>query len=184
MTHVSRNLCFLLWRQQIPRKAWVERMAELAGCSADRAAKLLRQGSKPTLEEQRALAEGFGIPEEDLTFADLLADSDVNIWQENVLCLIASLQHGSHTMLAEALGVTPGTISKWKKRDHVPEKTYKAKLCKFFEWHSSDLEVEPVFLAPIPIDVIGRREWLCDRIKQMDKDTLHLLFPALERLLS
>lgn len=183
MNSVARNLCFLLWREPLRREDWAITLANRAGCSADRATKLLQHG-KLTPTEQQSLAESFRVTESDLQHADLLAESGINIWQENVLCLLSSLQHGSHKMLAEALGVTPGTISKWKKRDHVPERTYKAKLCEVFEWYSSDLEVEPVFLSPTPMDTVGRREWLRARIKQIDSETLHLLFPALERLLS
>jgi hypothetical protein len=67
----------------------------------------------------------LGIPDEDLQFDDLLADSGLNIWQENVLYLVSTVPRGENAELAEA-GVAPGTLSKRKKREHVLDKTYQA----------------------------------------------------------
>jgi transcriptional regulator with XRE-family HTH domain len=135
------------------------------------------------VDELKQLAEGLGVTEEDLQFGDLLVESNINIWQENVLYLLSTLKHGSHGQLAEALGVTPGTISKWKKRDYLPEKTHLSKLCEVFELRSTDLLKEPLFLSPMPADIVGRRQWLYEQIQSLDGSTLQLLFPALERLL-
>jgi len=183
MNTVAHNLCFLLWQQGQPRQNWAGRVAEWVGGDAHRAEELLK-GSPPTEEEMRSLATALGLPDEDLQFADLLADSGLNIWQENVLYLLSTLQRGENGELAEALGVAPGTLSKWKKREHVPEKTHQAKLRQIFELHSVDLDTEPLFLSLTPTDLVGRRRWLCDRIQAIDGKTLQLLFPALERLLS
>ncbi len=182
MSTVAHNLCFLMWRQGQPRQIWAERVAEWVGADAGRSVELLK-GSQPTVKELRSLATALGLPEEDLQFANLLADSGLNLWQENVLYLLSTLQRGENGELAEALGVTPGTLSKWKKREHVPEKTHQAKLRQIFELHSVDLDTEPLFLSPTPADLVGRRRWLCDRIQSIDGKTLQLLFPALERLL-
>jgi len=183
MSNVAQNLCFLLWQQQQPRHLWAGQVARLANCDIARSVALLK-GDLPTLGELQSLATGLGLPEEDLQFSDLLADSRLSIWQENVLHLLSTIQRGEHGTVAEALGVTPSTLSKWKKREHVPERTHRAKLQQVFELHSIDLDTEPLFLSPTPADLVGRRQWLCERIQTIDGKTLQLLFPALERLLS
>ena len=182
MSTFAQNLSFLLWQQELPRQDWVAKVAELGKCSEARAERLLANG-KPNLDELRLLAEGFGRTEEELQFSNLLAESNVNIWQENVLYLLSTLKHGTNGRLAEALGVSAGTVSKWKKREHLPEKIHQQKLREIFELHATDLQEEPLFLSPTPVDTFGRRMWLCERIKEMDGKTLQSLFPALERLL-
>jgi transcriptional regulator with XRE-family HTH domain len=179
----SANLRFLLWQRQIPQSEWVGEVTRWVGCSEARAEQLLR-GAATSAQESKKIAEGTQVAEDEILYSDLMEEAKIDIWQENVLHLLATLKHGNHRKLADFLNLDGGTISKWKKRVHRPEIKFNRQLHHFFEVSIAfDLELHPLFLSFSPSYGISQRNWLHGQIDQLSGQTLQELFPALERLL-
>lgn len=183
MSNFSANLRFVLWQNEVPRSAWVEQITQWVGCDALRAEKLLREAS-PSPQELDHIVQATHVNEDELMYTDLLRQSELDLWQENVLYLLKTLKHGEQKRLTDSLGIcSPATISKWKNRTTKPERTYKKGIQHFFGLPDSmDLEHEPLFLSLSPIDTVSQRIWLHQRIDALSDHTLQKLFPALERL--
>lgn len=149
-----------------------------------RAHELLTTGN-PSEQEVHQIAQTLGLEAQELFYTDLLAQSDINIWQENVAHLVNSLKRGEQSKLVSYLGLrSPGTVTKWKSKQANPEKKHKQGLQNFFGLPLSvDLEQTPLFLSLSPVDVVSQRAWLHEHIDQLGDLTLQNLFPALERLL-
>lgn len=149
-----------------------------------RAHELLTTGD-PTEQEVNQIAQTLGLETQELFYADLLAQSDIDIWRENVVLLVKSLQRGEQSKLVAYLGLrSAGTVTKWKSKKANPEKKHKQGLQNFFGLPLSvDLEQAPLFLSLSPVDKVSQRAWLHEHIDQLGDLTLRNLFPALERLL-
>jgi hypothetical protein len=180
----STNLRFLLWHHKVAKADWAGAVAQWTGSNEARAERLLSGSVPPSVEDLRSLAEALQISEDEILYADLLKEAEVNIWQENVLHLLNTLKHGENKRLASFLDLEGGTISKWKKRLYNPEKKHKQKLQDFFAVPTPiDLEADPVFLSLSPCDATSQRTWLHSKIDHLSERSLQQLFPALERLL-
>ena len=182
MSLPSQNLRFHLWTTRVPRHRWAEQLANWLRCSEEHAASILA-GTPLSPQELKDLSVSIGITDSELAHADLLAESKFDIWQENVSYLLAALEHGENSKLANEIGVSQGTISKWKKRSQRPEHKYQAALKKYFGLNlSENLWEIPLFLLLIPVGAEAKRRWLHQKIEQMSHHSLETLFPALERL--
>ncbi|MEO1390273.1 MAG: hypothetical protein AAFV85_23315 [Cyanobacteria bacterium J06634_6] len=172
-----------MWKQNKPQKSWVSEIATWTNSREERALELLN-GISTTESEAKALSQATGYSQDELLFTDLLAASNLDIWQENVVSLVNSLARGENSQLAEALGIKSSTISNWKSRRQKPEKTHKQGIYVFFGVPSTlDIEEYPLFLSLSPISSEEQRLWLREKIDQLSNQTLQQLFPALERLL-
>lgn len=149
-----------------------------------RAHELLTTGN-PSEQEVHQIAQTVGLETQELFYTDLLEQSDINIWRENVAHLVNSLKRGEQSKLVAYLGLrSPGTVTKWKSKQANPEKKHKQGLQNFFGLPLSvDLEQTPLFLSLSPVDVVSQRAWLHEHIDQLGDLNLQNLFPALERLL-
>ncbi len=176
----SENLRYLLWDKKVARKRWTAQLAEWAGCSLHRAKSLL-QGAELLPDEQEQIAQQVNIPEEDIHFKRLV--ERVDILQENLGYLFDSLEHGEGKVLAESIDANPTTVSRWRSGEQNPRRYNLVALCHFFGLSSgTDLETDPIFLSLGPVGDRRRREWLHERVDQLDSAALQDLFPALERL--
>jgi transcriptional regulator with XRE-family HTH domain len=111
-----------------------------------------------------------------------LIEEGTDILQENIRHLLASLEHGQKSALAQAIGVHGTTVSDWQRGTY-PTPEHRTKLLRYFHIDpGSTLEATPLFLEPFPALDRERRAWLQQRIAELDETTLRALFPALERL--
>ena len=181
---LALNLRYLLWRRKEPREDWVRALhAQLPGWSAERVRMALADGTQDYGELQD-LAEALGITEEELTHADLIAESGVDVLLENLRYLAETLARGGKAELAESLGRDATTISKWLRGQSHPPVATQAQIAGFFGLPAgTDLATEPVFLSMDPISVTERREWLHARVDLLRPEEIAALFPALRRLL-
>ena len=178
----SLNLRYILWQQGKPQESWGAEVVAWANCSEDRVWQLLKS-EQPRQPEIESISQATGYGQDELVFSDLLQESGLDIWQENVVYLVNSLGHGENGKLAQALGIQGSTISKWKRRSQTPEKTHKLGIQSFFGVPTAiDMEHHPLFLDLSPISAMEQRVWLQKQIEQLDSQTLQQLFPALERL--
>lgn len=182
MSLPSQNIRFHLWITKVPRHRWTEQLATWLQCSEMYASSIL--ADHPLSPQELKDLSGFmGVTDSELAHADLLGESQLDIWQENVSYLLAALEHGENSKLANEIGVSQGTISKWKKRSQRPEHKYQAALKKYFGLNlSENLWEIPLFLSPIPVGAEAKRRWLHQQIERMSHHSLETLFPALERL--
>lgn len=186
MSNLGKNLLFLLWQKKLPKKQWVDTVACWAGSGVTQArAKELLEGSSPTPTEIQNLAVRLDHQEDDLLYTDLLALSNINILQTNLIFLIDQLKPANKKQgdLAEALEVKQEAISRWKKGKQKPPKERIQKLIDFFGLPTDyDLENEALFLSLDPIGIIEQKNWLHQQINCLSERTLRELFPAFKRL--
>lgn len=184
MSNITQNLRFILWSTQVPQTQWIDTVRQWAASDQPRARELLA-GVEPLDQEVRNIAQAVSVPDQEIVFADLLRESGINVWRENVAHLVNTLKHGQQKKLAAYLGLdSSGTITKWKTKQVTPEKKHKQGLQDFFGIPLSlDLEKEALFLSPNPVDITSQRAWVHKQLDQISDRTLQQLFPALERLL-
>jgi transcriptional regulator with XRE-family HTH domain len=182
--YLSVNLRYLLWRDRVPRSRWVEQLAAWAGCDRRRAETLI-DGARATPDEQARIVNAVGVSEEELCFTELVEQSGVNIFSENLRYLMDGLDRGGHRQLAKRLDVHVSTLSKWRSGRQRPRKRQMDALYRFFGLSAvADLLTEPLFLSFVPVSALQRRAWLKARIDTLPPTTLAQLFPALQRLVS
>lgn len=188
-TQVSQNVRFQLYRQGLKREDWDRFLSSKARLEPARAAALLGgrlDDSDIAPQELKHLAGALGLPSdaEELRFADLLQDSQTDIFLGNVLFLLDSLKKGQKQELAAHLGVDPNTISRWAKKGLGRRSPVPAKFLQFFGLRpETDLKTTPLFLESGPVSVDQCRAWVAARIDQIDAHEFQLLYPALRRLL-
>ena len=180
---LALNLRYLLWRREEPRQDWARALrAQLPRWSSERVRAVLSDGTQDYRELQE-LAEALGITEEELTHADLLCESTVDVLRENLCYLAASLVRGGKAELAEFLGKDATTISRWLRGDSRPSTASLAQISDFFGLPARiDLNTQPVFLNMEPVSVIERREWLHRQINALSSEEIRDLFPALKKI--
>lgn len=209
MVDIALNLRFLLWQYEKSRLQnktrlqnserlsqwssrplkWSRRLADWAECNSSRAEDLLR-GAELSQTELNNIKLNYPLNDEDfmnltnVSFLEQRHNSGLNIWQENILFLLDTLRHGENSQLTKHLGINSGNVSKWKKRQHEPEKTHKYMIHSFFKLSSQiDLEQYPLFLSIDPVRTYEKKEWLQKKIQDLTEETTQELFPALKRLL-
>jgi transcriptional regulator with XRE-family HTH domain len=180
---LGENLRLLLWRDNVDRSQWADRVAGWVGCDRGRADDLL-DGRELKPYEQERIAERFCVSEEELQYGQLFQDYKINVLDENLRYLIGTLDHGQSKQLAMEIGVSPVTVSRWATGKQVPEESKLVALCRSFGLPAgTDLRSEPLFLSRVPVSDRERKTWLHHRIDALDPQTLRELFPALRRLL-
>ena len=91
MANVSTNLHYLLWKHEVPRATWFDRLARWAGCDVSRV-RMLLQEEQPTQNELQRIGQSLNLSEDDLMSVlcgNLLEQDRVNVVKENLLFLIA-----------------------------------------------------------------------------------------------
>jgi hypothetical protein len=183
--NTTENLCYLLWREEVNREEWVSQMATWARCSPRRALSLLIDGTLQSAEQENIAAEVKNVTAEEIQYVRLVERDSVDIRRENVCYLTDTRQHRVKMKdVADSIGVKNFTLTRWKNEEQMPSPSNLRELCRFYGLSRDvDPESDPIFLLPLPIGDTRRREWLYDRIKDLESTTLQDLFPALERLL-
>ena len=181
---LALNLRYLLWRREEPREGWVRALhAQVPRWPIERVRVVLSDGTQ-NYGELQDLAEAFGITEEELTHADLVAESGVDVLLENLRYLAETLARGGKAELAEFLGRDATTISRWLRGNSRPPAVTIKQISRFFGLPAdTDLTEEAVFLSMDPISITGRREWLHEHVDLLRPEEIAELFPALRRLL-
>lgn len=106
------------------------------------------------------------------------------VLRANLRYLLAELPHGSKQVLAHELGVHGSTLSRWLQGGQRPSQKNMDAIKAYCQLPAGvDLRKDPLFLSLTPLSQQQQRAWLIQRIEQLDAETLHRLFPALERLL-
>ena len=180
--NIPKNLAFLLWKKGLARDQWVGELATWCNCDRLRAAQILRGNASPVDSEMENLAQSTEVDSAQLFFADLLDGADV--FGENLKFLLNSLEHGGQKRLAEYLEVTPGTVYKWNGGSQPPKRNHVLGILSFFGLnHSIDLYRTPLFLSLDPVGSKERKDWLIERINQIEDCQLDEYFPALRKIL-
>jgi transcriptional regulator with XRE-family HTH domain len=106
--------------------------------------------------------------------------------KENLRFLIGSLKgQGGQKKLAQALGVLPSQVSRWKKGGVIPHGSNLRDLLKFFSLDADlDLGKTPLFLANFPIHGVAQKEWIIQRLQEMPHEQLAPHFPSISKLIS
>ncbi len=186
MADLTRNVRFLLWREGVAREKWWSKLAEWLGCPETRAAEILEGYVGPstlTSKEKKSLAAATGMQSDELS-ADLVRKNAVNVFAENVRFLIGTLPHGAKKEFAAKVGVDATTVSRWIGSAQRPGKKKINELCRFFGLPAgTNLDTEPIFLGLDPVSESQIRNWVSDKVKQMDGKMLREIYPALKRLL-
>ncbi len=187
MNSVSKNLCYLLWKDGVEKTQWTTIVSSWADCDKKRAHQLLTSSSaKLSDSELTFICRIHGLSQEDFFYSDYLEkDSEVNILKENLIWMLNTLSYGKKKELAEKINKQPITISRWIKGRQTPSETTIKKLREIFSIPSNiDLKSTPLFLYPYPTIEAEQKTWLHSRIDELPANELRNLFPALQKLLS
>ena len=184
MDGAAKNISYLLWKEGEERKNWETRLSVWLGCSLERAVDLLEgDGEALTAKEGEILAQKTGIKIGELS-GDLLAVHGVDVLTENIRHLIDTLPHGQKKKFAAKLGIDVTTVSRWLNGAQRPTRTKLKQICNYFGLPpESNMEAEAVFLWTGPIGERQMKDWISERVEQLDGKTLREIFPALRKLL-
>ncbi|MFC1837209.1 helix-turn-helix domain-containing protein [Thermodesulfobacteriota bacterium] len=183
---VSKNIRFLLYLENRDSAEWLSLFRKKIRKNdwGDKQVIDFLQGGLPSDSEIRDLAEAFGQEEDMLRNSDLLANAGIDILLDNLKFLLDSLEHGGKSLLANHLEISQGTISKWLKGTHPPQKPTMKGLVNYFGLDpDTDLTSTPVFLSYDPVTVMARKKWLRERIDALSSEQLKMHFPSLEKIL-
>jgi hypothetical protein len=181
------NIRYFLWRdRRVPGKEWAAELASILNCDLDRANELLRHGQL-SQDELLTLSDFAGVTEGDFLNAPFLGDR-VEVLQKNVEYLFKSEGRGGQKKFAESINVSPINVSRWRSAKTSVKTSISPKHLVQIKEHFSlplniDLTKHPIFLSLMPYGDQFRREWLKEKIQQVDRETLQMLFPAFEKLL-
>jgi transcriptional regulator with XRE-family HTH domain len=184
MDGLERNLRYLLWKGGVDRKDWPSKLAKWLGCSFLRAEDLLEgNGEALAQKEMKALEKATGVAPDDLSM-DLVENLGGDILVENIRHLINGLAHGQKKEFAAKLGVDVTTVSRWISGAQRPTKKKVEEIGKYFGLPPGTvLDSEPIFLWTEPISDSQMKNWITEKVNQVDGKTLREIFPALRRLL-
>jgi transcriptional regulator with XRE-family HTH domain len=178
----NENLRFMVWKREPNRREnWRGLIANWAEIDQSRALSLIH-GAKPSEQEIRRISDKLNLEQETLLYSRVLNSSEILF--RNIDYLFDGLDHGLKGEYAESLGVDLSTVSRWRRGKARPTRFHLHKLCaKFLIEPDVDLEEIPLFLAPMPISLGARRQWLKAKIDGLSPTEMNELFPALRRLL-
>jgi hypothetical protein len=178
---ITENLRFLLWQSRVAHDDWPHQLAVWAGCKPEHAWLLLQGLALPTPDELARVARATDVTGDELQFARLVEEANVNVLQANLAYLQADLVRGAQRPFARALGVTEGTMSRWFTGAQEPELRHLAALSEKLGIDSKlDLRFDPLFLSPVPATDAGRRAWLKSRLNTIDRGRLLRHWATLE----
>jgi len=180
---LSQNIRYLLWRAKIPREKWSSTLRHLLrGVEHVGADDLLMRGTADP-KIVAVLAQSFKIDANVLMTSQLFSGTRVDVWRENLKCLLELLPHGASERIAAHLRLDPSTVSHWL-RGARPNRAIQQQLNGFFGLDPiTELFHDPLFLLPDPPTLEQRRQWLLARIRDISPTELQELFPALKRIL-
>lgn len=177
------NTRFLVWKKDRNPDNWTRVLLKKTSIRHDRAKEILA-GSHIAAHELKAIVEGFGETEEELRTVRLLGFSSKTVLMENLQYLIGTLPRGEEKEMANAIGVSKETVSRWARGKSSISAGNIKKVLRYLGLDTGiDLKTVPLFLTLIPVGQFAQRRWLLDRLQNLPASDLSKLFPALERLL-
>lgn len=185
MNSLSQNLKYLLWKNGVNRKEWVQTLADSLRCGQAKAQAIL-DGDQTDLESDELilLARFSGMDGDQVMIDDLLGSDGVDIFIRNLSFLLDRLPHGKKKHLADCLGVDQTTISRWGNGTQRPTKGKITAILNYFNLPlTTDLDRKPLFLSTMPIGEAETKKWLKGKIDDLDRESLRELAPALIMLL-
>ena len=115
-------------------------------------------GSFQVIED---LSGELGISQEELRYQNLLVDSNICLFGENLEYLLEGEGGGKKRRLAAAIGVNVNTISAWVSGRAMPREVNIVSLCEYFQLpRGTDLLAHPLFLSLDPVSGYQQKEWL------------------------
>lgn len=178
-TSVINIRYFLFKQREAAREKWADKLHDLLGVSKERAEELLVHGQF-SVEELKEFSKLVG-HDEFVAVDSPYFEENVDVLLENVRFLAKSI---GQKKLADKIEVSKDTVSRWCRnvqkitQKHLDSIHHRLRLPS-----NVDLNNEPVFLFLTPFDDKRRKEWINEKINNLDPGTLSDLFPALEKLL-
>lgn len=179
MQPINVNLRYQLWKHHVPKQDWSKKLVQILGIEIARA-ELLLESDSPSKSELEVLARAWDIEIDALAFTPFDPDEVLN---ENLRYLINDLKHGGKAKLADTIGVSRITVSRWLNQKGKPNRSNLEQIAKYFDLDIVQIQ-EPLFLSLDPIGARAQKEWLNEQIDRLSIKTLNELFPALKRLLT
>ena len=191
---VRVNIRFACWEREKQSARWLPLVAEWLGSSlgdddgrpGDRerfAGRVLCDLQVLSPKHVKAVADALSRDQQELFYGDWPAATPGLLLKENLRRLLADPGEQTKAQLAEELGVSPATLSRWIGGPQIPDKTARAMIANLFGLRSSEeLESSPIFLSYLPVTHGERVAWLSSRLRDMSWRELHELFPALLRI--
>lgn len=161
----------------------MEMLGGWIGSGPIRAAQVL-DGAPLTAEELSRAADVCRITEEELAYSDLLETAERSVLVENIDYLFGTLVHGQLGQFAADIDVNRATVSNWRAGRQRPHQEHLLLIKRYFGLpDETNLEEDPVFLSVAPVGEVAMRRWLRERVEQISRKELQLMFPALQKLL-
>jgi transcriptional regulator with XRE-family HTH domain len=193
---VRINVRFACWELDARRERWPALLAGWLGTrpgngpAAGDDNMLLSEGVLSDLQslshdQVRAVADALSRDVQELFFEDWPQSKPGLVLHQNLRRLLADPGEQTKAQLAEELGVSPATLSRWIGGSQLPDTTARGMIANLFGLRNSEeLEVNPLFLSYLPVTHGERVAWLGARLRAMSRRELHELFPALMRIFS
>ncbi|TGE37196.1 hypothetical protein E4K67_15090 [Desulfosporosinus fructosivorans] len=195
MGQLAENLRVLAWIDLSKKKQFLSRKDEWLvkelNISPDAAIRLLTRDEVLSDNHLSVLVMKFNLAEDVILSGSLLTEIGINIFQENMVYLIAMLKKIdiSQKALAKEVGVDEHTISRWAKKASEPVGRSLGKFMVFIEESlgksvAVDLSKERLFLELSPPGRSFKREELINLLNTLEDNELEELYPALIKLLN
>ncbi len=181
---VGENIRFLAWRAHWSPLQWGAVLSKrVHSLGTARSWQLLRGESQPTPEEVDAIAHAWSVDDQDLLFSRLADEVRPQFCRHNLQRMFRTAPPGAKKQIAETAEVHPSTISRWLK-GQVPERSARIAIRDYFGLSLADDLIEiPLFLRLEPVTVAEKREWVRQRLQDMQTVEFSGLWPALEKML-
>lgn len=186
LPQVALNLRYQLYNEKHAPARWEEIAAKKLAIGLYRIRPIMNGEESPSHQEVEAIAEWCGRSVDDVVSAPIYPADSEGMAKENLRFLIASLKgKGGQKQLAEALGVRPEQVSRWKKEGVIPHGNNQRDLLRFFSLDPDlNLGKTPLFLANVPIHGVAQKEWIIQRLQEMPHEQLAPHFPSISKLIS
>ncbi len=193
---VRINIRFACWEQDDNRANWGALVAGWLGKrgaeTGDQRDERLRTAERVlcdlqglTPDQASAVAGALNRDVQELAFESWPRSKPGFVLQQNLKRLFADPGEKTKTQLAEELGVSPATLSRWVGGSQVPDTTARRMIANLFGLRDpEELENSPIFLSYLPVTHGERVAWLNSQLRSMSWRELHELFPALVRIFS
>jgi transcriptional regulator with XRE-family HTH domain len=173
---------YLLWKEDADPSRWAIILRKKTTIPETRAKDILG-GASLSGDEREAICEGFSIGLETLLHDETFGMDGFELARENIKFLVGRLPHGEGKKMAQALGVSKETISRWKNNG-VTNKIRPDKILKYLGLDPRiNINTDPLFLSLNPVGKFAIKKWLMDQLESISSDELSKLFPALKKLL-
>ncbi|MEB3189014.1 MAG: hypothetical protein VKL42_01560 [Snowella sp.] len=184
MNDQSTNLRFLLWQKNVPRKEWLQKVANWFNGDLQRAREILNNETI-TKKELDFFMDNFHHNEDEIMEileGDLLSKHNIWIFRENFLFLLEKFTIEGHRIsdVISKIGINLSTYTRIKNNERKnPNSITIKKIRVFFGINQdTDLNDDPIFLNMEPIGIVLQKQWLSERIDKISGTEFQRLFPG------